>query len=160
MKTRTWLLLFAAGAAVLCVGLAGGIVLAVVTLSRDLLRADVAEVLSAGGRAAPPLTCAMFEASRTGSCDFEAADDDIAAWTQALALQPVPAEAWADLPSLSQSANGCLAPASVQAQPEVYWVGGAPPQLDLPNGGQFIYLMLVYHPATGRACAQVEYAYG
>jgi hypothetical protein len=133
--------------------------------NRNTLESDVNEVLYPINAAQLDLECSMIATTRSGYCLFEANKGQIEEIGARLDLdyrlasfennETIP-------PVVSEGKVGCLDEnvfGQVDGLP-AYYIGGRPDQLSLTGGGQFEYLLLLFNPETGQACAQVSYAYG
>jgi hypothetical protein len=133
--------------------------------NRNPLESDVNQVLDPGNSARLDLKCSMIETTRSGYCLFAANEEQVEEIAARLNLdyrtasfenpETIP-------PVVSEGKAGCLDVdvfGNVDGFP-AYYIGGRPDQLSLADGGQFEYLLLLFNPETGQACAQVSYAYG
>ena len=133
--------------------------------NRRGLEADLREVLGAYLDVQPEMDCAMVGTTRTGYCLFDAQAESVRDLAEEMGMEAraVDLHDPGSLPPLQVEGRvGCLSAevfGQVQGLP-AYWLGGRPDALALQSGGRFEYLLLVFDPAAGRACALASYAYG
>ena len=108
--------------------------------------------------------CQMLGATRDAACEFTATREEIDSLVRGLSLKPVEpgseAEALVKYIESSSSYSWSGASGTDPSGLVRYASGRRPRELVLKNGTAFEYLILYYHPASGRALARLSYAYG
>jgi hypothetical protein len=111
------------------------------------------------------MQCAMIDGTRSGYCVLPADGLKVDDWASLVRLNRRPV-AMTDVetvpPLASEGPVGCLDTGTFPMVDGMtaYYLGGRPESLALIGGGQFEYMLLIFDPATARACIQVSYAYG
>jgi hypothetical protein len=126
--------------------------------NRDALARDVEELLQRHGVTARDPSCRMVGTSRTGACLLRVRPDAIPGLLSGLALRPAAPD---DVASRAWGAErGCRAFERFQAAAPAFRSERRAPELRLPNGGAFEYLLLFPRAESDEVCVQVSYAYG
>jgi hypothetical protein len=106
----------------------------------------------------------MLGATRDGACEFTASQGQIDSLVLGLNLKPVePGSEEESFVKYIESSSPYAWALGSGTDPSAllrYASGRRPKELRLKSGSSFEYLILYYHPASGRALARLSYAYG
>jgi hypothetical protein len=124
--------------------------------NRDGLRQDVEALFRRHGVAVAEPACNMVGTSRTGACVLRAPVAEFPRLVSGLGLQ----EAGAGDATLAgwQREGGCRSNSGRATK--VYRSERRAPELRLPSGSAFEYLLVYQEERSERLCVQVSYAYG
>lgn len=108
--------------------------------------------------------CRMLGTTREGTCEFTASCGQLDSLVRGLSLKPVePGSVEESFLKRIEASSLYSWSVGVGLDPSGllrYASGRRPRELALKNGTAFEYLILYYHPASGRALARLSYAYG
>jgi hypothetical protein len=133
--------------------------------NRTTLTADVREILDRGEVDPDRLECNMLGTTRSGLCLFDTTETEIQELTAGLGLgqwQLTGQTEAANGSLAAEAGKGCLTSEFFGGRTDLlqFGIAGRPDELELSDGGQFEYFILLFDPNTGEACIQVAYSYG
>jgi hypothetical protein len=110
--------------------------------------------------------CRMIASTRAAACQFNAEEDIISNLAEKLNLNMYSPAADAEVDqmvSVWMTDPGCSEMDVFTEDNQeflMYYSARRAPELVVPGGSSFEYLLLFYNPNDGQACVQVSYAYG